>query len=372
MGLFDKIKGEFIDVIEWTDSSPNTLVYRFERHGNEIKNGAQLTVREGQTAVFIDEGQLADVFAPGMYTLETENLPVLATLKGWKHGFESPFKAEVYFVNTRQYTDQKWGTKNPVTMRDPEFGPVRVRAFGTYAMRVADAGTFIKEIVGTDGHFTTEDVSDQVRNILVARFSDAMASSGIPVLDMAANYDELGEKLGDRVRQDMDGYGIELRTLLVENISLPPAVEEALDKRTSMGVLGDLDRYTKFQTAEAIGDMAKQEGGGGMMAGGMGAGMGFAMANQIGQSMSQPQGGQQGAASGGAAPPPLPQGPKFFAAIDGQQAGPFDAAAMKQHIAGGKVTKETLVWAEGMANWTAAGEVDAVAKLFGSVPPPLP
>lgn len=367
MGLFDKIRGEFIDIIEWTDSSPNTLVWRFERHGNEIKNGAQLTVREGQTAVFVDEGQLADVFPPGMYTLETANLPVLSTLKGWKHGFESPFKAEVYFVNTRQYTDQKWGTKNPVTMRDPEFGPVRVRAFGTYAMRVADPGTFIKEIVGTDGHFTTEDVSDQVRNILVARFSDAMASSGIPVLDMAANYDELGEKLGDRVRHDMEGYGIELRTLLVENISLPPAVEEALDKRTSMGVLGDLDRYTKFQTAEAIGDMAKQEGGGGMMAGGMGAGMGFAMANQIGQSMSQPQGGQQGAA-----PPPIPQGPKYFAAIEGQQAGPFDEATLKQQIAGGRVTKETLVWTEGMANWTAAGEVAGVAKLFGSVPPPLP
>ena len=227
MGLFDKIKGEFIDVIEWTDSSPNTLVYRFQRHNNEIKNGAELTVREGQAAVFIDEGQLADVFGPGMYTLETENLPILATLKGWKHGFESPFKAEVYFVNMRQFTDQKWGTKNPVTMRDPEFGPVRVRAFGTYAVRVSDPGKFIKEIVGTDGHFTTEDVTDQVRNVLVARFSDAMASSGIPVLDMAANYDELGNKLADRVSTDMDGYGIELRTLLVENISLPPAVEEA-------------------------------------------------------------------------------------------------------------------------------------------------
>ena len=370
MGLFDKIRGELIDIIEWTDSSPNTLVYRFERHGNEIKNGAQLTVREGQSAVFIDEGQLADVFPPGMYTLETENLPILSTLKGWKHGFESPFKAEVYFVNTRQFTDQKWGTKNPVTMRDPEFGPVRVRAFGTYAMRIDDPGKFIKEIVGTDGHFTTDDVTDQVRNILVARFSDAMASSGIPVLDMAANYDEFGQKLSGRVHDDMESYGIELRTLLVENISLPPAVEEALDRRTSMGVIGDLDRYTKFQTAEAIGDMAKQDGGGsGMMAGGMGAGMGFAMANQIGQSMS---GGQQAPQQGGGAPPPLPQGPRFFAAIDGKQAGPFDEAALKQQIAGGVVTKDTLVWTEGMANWTAAGEVDSVARLFGAAPPPLP
>jgi membrane protease subunit (stomatin/prohibitin family) len=308
-----------------------------------------------------------------MYTLETENLPILSTLKGWKHGFESPFKAEVYFVNTRQFTDQKWGTKNPVTMRDPEFGPVRVRAFGTYAMRVDDPGKFIKEIVGTDGHFTTEDVTDQVRNILVARFSDAMASAGIPVLDMAANYDELGEKLSGRVHDDMEGYGIELRTLLVENISLPPAVEEALDKRTSMGVIGDLDKYQKFQTAEAIGDMANNPGGGGAAGAGMGAGMGFAMGNQMAQAMSQPQGGGQGGAQqGGAAPPPIPQGPTYFAAIDGQQAGPFDAAALKQQIESGTVTRETLVWSEGMASWTAAGEVDAVSKLFPASPPPLP
>ena len=368
MGLFDKLKGEFIDIIEWTDSSPNTLVWRFPRHNNEIKNGAELTVREGQAAVFIDEGQLADVFGPGMYQLETENLPILSTLKGWKHGFESPFKAEVYFVNTTQLTDQKWGTKNPITMRDPEFGPVRVRAFGTYAMRVSDPGKFLKEIVGTDGHFTTAEVTDQVRNILVARFSDAMASSGIPVLDMAANYDELGTKLDDRVKEDMEQYGIELRTLLVENISLPPAVEEALDKRTSMGVLGDMQQYTAYQTAEAIGDAANNPGSGDMMAGGMGAGLGFAMANQLGQSMGQPA-AQQPA---GGAPPPLPQGPRFFAAIDGQQAGPFDAAALKEQIEAGSVTRETLVWSEGMAEWTAAGEVEAVSKLFGAKPPPLP
>jgi len=365
MGLFDKIKGEFIDVIQWTDDSGNTLVYRFERHNNEIKNGAQLTVREGQTAVFVDEGQIADVFTPGMYTLETENLPILSTLKGWKHGFQSPFKAEVYFVNTRLYTDQKWGTKNPVTMRDPEFGPVRVRAFGTYAIRVDNPAVFIKEIVGTDGHFTTGEVTDQIRNILVSRFSDAMAESGVPVLDMAANYDELGSKLDDRVKADLEAYGIELKTLLVENVSLPPAVEEALDKRTSMGVLGDMGKYTQYQAATAIGDAAKNPGSGGMAAGGMGAGLGFAMANQIGQSMNQPQ-------QAGATPPPVPQGPQYYVAVDGKQTGPFAADALKQQIQSGAVTKDTLVWAEGMAEWTAAAKVDAVAKLFGTVPPPLP
>jgi membrane protease subunit (stomatin/prohibitin family) len=365
MGLFDKIKGEFIDVIQWTDDSGNTLVYRFERHNNEIKNGAQLTVREGQAAVFVDEGQIADVFTPGMYTLEAENLPILSTLKGWKHGFQSPFKAEVYFVNTRLYTDQKWGTKNPVTMRDPEFGPVRVRAFGTYAIRVSDPPVFIREIVGTDGHFTTGEVTDQIRNILVSRFSDAMAESGIPVLDMAANYDELGSKLDDKVKHDLAAYGLELKTLLVENVSLPPAVEEALDKRTSMGVLGDMGKYTQYQAATAIGDAAKNPGSGGMAAGGMGAGLGFAMASQIGQSMNQPQ-------QGGATPPPLPQAPQYYVAVDGKQTGPFAADALKQQIQTGAVTKDTLVWTEGMAEWTAAGKVDAVAKLFGMVPPPLP
>ena len=370
MGLFDKLKGEFIDVVEWTDSSPDTLVYRFPRHNNEIKNGAELTVREGQAAVFIDEGELADVFGPGMYTLETENLPILSTLKGWKHGFQSPFKAEVYFVNTRQFTDQKWGTKNPVTMRDPEFGPVRVRAFGTYAIRVSDPGRFIEQIVGTDGHFTTGEVTDQVRNILVARFSDALASSGIAVLDMAAHYDELGEKLDDRVRTDMEQYGIELRTLLVENISLPPAVEEALDKRTSMGVIGDMSKYTRYQTAEAIGDAANNPGAGGMMAGGMGAGIGFAMANQFTKGEGAQGQGQD--ARQGSAPPPLPQGAKYYVAIDGKQSGPFDVSELKQRIDGGAVTRETLVWSEGMADWAKASDVAGVARLFGSSPPPLP
>jgi len=371
MGLFEKIRGEFIDVIEWTDSSSNTLVYRFERHGNEIKNGAELTVREGQSAVFVDEGQLADVFGPGMYTLETSNLPILSTLKGWKHAFESPFKAEVYFVSTRQFTDQKWGTKNPITMRDPEFGPVRIRAFGTYAMRVSDPARFVKELVGTDAHFRTDEVSDQVRNVVVARFSDALASSGIAVLDMAANYDELGEALSERVRADMDGYGIELRNLLVENISLPSEVEEALDKRTSMGVVGDLDRYTRFQTAEAIGDAANNPESGGMAAGGMGAGLGFAIANQMGQSLNT-EGAGAGAASPGATPPPLPEASRYHIAIDGKQAGPFGVAELRSHIEAGDLTRDTLVWTKGMDDWKPARDVAPIAALFDAVPPPLP
>jgi hypothetical protein len=197
-----------------------------------------------------------------------------------------------------------------------------------------------------------------------------MASSGIAVLDMAANYDELGTKLDGRVKADLESYGLELRTLLVENISLPPAVEEALDKRTSMGVLGDMSKYTQYQAATAIGDAAKSSEGGGMAAGGMGAGLGFAMASQIGQAMN-PQ--QQGAGqAAGATPPPLPQGPQYFAAVGGKQAGPFGIDALKEQIQDGQVTKETLVWAEGMAEWAPAGNVEAVSKLFGAVPPPLP
>jgi hypothetical protein len=243
------------------------------------------------------------------------------------------------------------------------------RAFGTYAIRVSDPPVFIREIVGTDRHFTTQEVTDQIRNILVARFSDAMAESGIPVLDMAANYDELGAKLDDRVKHDLEAYGLELRTLLVENISLPQDVEEALDKRTSMGVIGDMGKYTQYQAATAIGDAAKNPEGGGLAAGGMGAGLGMAMASQIGQAMTPPQGSPP---AGGTVPPPLPQAPQYYAAIDGKQAGPFGIESLGQHVQDGTVTKETLVWTAGMAEWAPAAEVEAVAKLFGAAPPPLP
>ena len=313
MSFWDKLRGEFVDIIEWTDDSQDTMVWRFERHGNEIKYGAQLTVRESQVAVFVNEGQIADVFYPGRYVLETQNVPVLSTLQGWRHGFESPFKAEIYFANTRRFTDLKWGTKNPVTLRDPEFGPVRLRAFGTYVIRVMDAGTFIREIVGTDGHFTTDEVTDQLRNLIVSRFSTAIGSSGIPVLDLAGNYDQLSDFVTQRISPEFAAYGIELTKLLVENVSLPPAVEEALDKRTSMGVLGDLNRYTQFQTAEAIGDAANNPG----MAGStMGMGVGMMMATQMGQAAQnaqQPQYQQPQPSPWGqqpqAAPPPGPAAP---------------------------------------------------------------
>jgi membrane protease subunit (stomatin/prohibitin family) len=378
MGLWDRIKGEFVDVIEWTDGTDDLMVYRFERRGNEIKYGAKLTVRESQVAVFINEGQLADTFAPGMYTLETANLPILSTLQGWKYGFESPFKAEIYFVNTKRFRDLKWGTKNPVTLRDKEFGPVRLRAFGTYEIRVKDPPTFLRQIVGTDGYFTTDEISDQLRNITVSRFADVLASSGIPVLDLAANYDDLSGFLTGKIAPEFEQYGLELTKLLVENVSLPPAVEEALDKRTSMGVIGDLSKYTQFQTAEAI-TKAAENPGAGPAAAGVGLGAGMAMAQQMANSMNQQQTPQQSSPqpaapqrSPGAAPPPLPGARTWYVAADGQRQGPLPVDQLRQQAQAGTLTRDTLVWCEGMANWEKAGEVEELSELFASVPPPLP
>ncbi|MFP4139656.1 MAG: SPFH domain-containing protein [Planctomycetota bacterium] len=374
MGLWDKIKGEFIDIVEWTDDSRETMVHRFERYGNEIKYGAQLVVREGQAAVFIREGQLADVFAPGMYTLETKNLPILSTLAGWKYGFHSPFKCEVYFVNIRRFTDLRWGTKNPIMLRDPEFGPIRLRAFGSYCIRVTDPAAFIREIVGTDGTFTQQEITNQLRNMIVTRFSDLLGESKIPVLDLAGNYDELSEFAAEKLTEEFASYGLAVTKLLVENISLPPAVEEALDKRSSMGVIGNLGAYTQFQAANAM--EAAAENPGGMAAGGIGMGMGFAVANQMGQQFAQQQNTQQNAqqaAPAAAAPPPIPGGNvQFYAAIDGQQVGPLDLNALRQQAAAGKVTPQTLVWKQGMANWTPAGQVMELNSVFGAAPPPIP
>jgi len=371
MSLFKKIRGEFIDIIEWIDPSNDTMVYRFERYNNEIKNGAKLTVRETQVAVFINEGQLADVFQPGMYTLTTENLPILTTLKGWKYGFNSPFKAEVYFINTKNFTDMKWGTPNPIMLRDPEFGPIRLRAFGNYSMRVTDATKFIKEIVGTDGNFTTDKIHDQLRAIVVTRFTDALGESKIPILDLAANYDELSKFCQDKLNPEFQEYGIDLTKLLVSNISLPQNVEEALDKRSSMGIIGDMSKYTQYQTAEAMTAAANNPNGGGAAAG-MGMGMGFAMANQMAGAMApqqqqQPQQPQQAHNS----PPPPPPLTQIYLVINGQQSGPFDVANLQQYANSGQLTKETLVWKQGLANWIPASQMPELAGLFNT-PPPVP
>lgn len=385
MALWDKIKGELVDIIEWTDETSTRIVYRFERHNNEIKYAAKLTVREGQTAVFINEGKIADVFGPGMYRLETKNLPILSTLKGWAYGFESPFKAEVYFVKTTRFVDQKWGTKNPIIMRDPDFGAVRVRAFGTYAMKVADPGKFIQEIVGTDGDFTTEEITDQLRNLIVSRFSDRVAETKIPVLDLAASYNELGDFLREYLKNDMEVYGIDLSQLLVENISVPPAVEKALDKRAEIGAMGDLGKLAAYNEAQAITTRAEalqsaaENPAQGGMSDALGLGMGVAMAGQF----LNPQ--QRGAATGGMGaapamgagmmgmtPPPAPVATMYHVAVNGQTTGPYAIAQLQQGAASGQFSPSSQVWAPGMSGWQPASQVPELAMLFQAPPPPPP
>ena len=375
MGLMDRLRGELIDIIEWTDASRDTLVYRFERHQNEIKSGAKLVVREGQAAVFVDQGRIADVFDPGTYTLDTANLPILTTFEGWKYGFESPFKAEVYFINTRRFTDQKWGTKNPIMLRDPEFGPTRLRAFGTYAFHVTDPTAFLETVVGTSGTVDTGEITDQIRNIVVARFTDVLGESQLAALDLAANLDELGGFVGEKMADDMKEYGVEVVNLLVENVSLPPAVEEALDQRTSMGIIGDLGAYTQYQAAQAMGKAAENPGGGAAAAG-VGLGAGLAMANQMGAAMSGAMGGQTAsgpsAPASGATPPPPPAPTVYHVSKDGQTTGPFTLAELKEQAQAGDLTRDTFVWNESMDGWKRAAEVDAVRGVFGATPPPPP
>jgi membrane protease subunit (stomatin/prohibitin family) len=366
MGLWNKLKNELVDIIEWKDDTNNTMVWRFPRYQDEIKNGAQLTVRESQVAVFVNEGQIADVFKPGRYELSTQNMPILTTLRGWKYGFNSPFKVDIFFVNTKNFTDNKWGTKNPIMLRDAEFGPVRLRAFGSFAIKVTDAGKFIKEIAGTQAHFTTDEVTEQLRNLVVTRFSDAIGESKIPVLDLAANYDELSKFISGKINPEFGEYGLEVTKFLVENISLPTEVEQALDKRSSMGILGNLNQYAQFQAANAMEAAAKNPGGD--AGAGIGMGMGFAMAQQMGQAFN-PQ-NQQQAPQG---PPPLPgNGVQYFAAVNGQQQGPFNLATLQQMTQQGSLTRETLVWKQGMAAWTKASDAPDLGSLFGALPPPLP
>ena len=320
-------------------------------------------MREGQSAVFVHEGQLADVFTPGLYMLETNNMPVLTTIMHWDHGFKSPFKSEIYFVNTTRFNDLKWGTKNPIMLRDPEFGPTRLRAYGTYSVRVSDPARFLQEIVGTDGEFTMDEISYQIRNIIVQEFSRVIASSGIPVLDMAANTADLGKLVATAISGTIAEYGLTIPELYIENISLPPAVEAALDKRTSTGIAGDLGRFTEYSAAEAMTEAARNPNGGGMGAG-LGMGMGMAMA-QAGM-----QQGPWGARS--ATPPPPPVEHVWHIAEGGKSHGPYSKARLGQMAGEGKLTRDTLVWTAGQDGWQRAEDVQELAQLFTVMPPPPP
>lgn len=363
MGLFDKLKGEFIDIVEWTDDSRDTIVWRFPRHENEIKNAAKLVVREGQVAIFVNEGTIADVFGPGTYTLETQNLPILSTLKGWKYGFDSPFKAEVYFVSTRQFTDQKWGTQNPAMMRDAEFGMVRVRAFGTYSVKAADPAVLLRELVGTDPAFKTDEVDEFIRQSVVSRVVTALATSGVAVLDLAAHQNEIADRLAGIISDDLKHLGLQMPRFVIENVSLPPEVEAMMDKRTQMGVIGNLDTYTKFEAAQAIGDAANNPGG--LASAGVGIGAGAALGAQLAQALQPTAVNVPAPASPPqTAPPPLPGTTQWYVGENNQQVGPLSPAEVQARPG---ITPDTLVWKAGMAEWKRLGDVP---ELQG--PPPLP
>lgn len=370
MGLMDKLRGELVDIIEWLDDSHSILAWRFPRYQNEIKNGAQLIVREGQEAVFVHRGQLADRFGPGHYELTTENLPIMSTLQGWKHGFDSPFRSEVYFINTRPVTDLRWGTANPVTVRDPDFRMVQVRANGLCVVRVLDAAVFLRQVIGTDSAVDVQEIAELLRRVITLAFSDMVLETKLGVIDLQGRQVELSQKLRDFVAERVDDeYGLAIDSITM-NISLPEEITQAMTRGVARGVeesgwvnnLGDMQRYQQAKAADAMTIAADNEGGGmGQMLGaGMGFGMGARMANQVGQ-----------AAQPAAGPPPLPGGETFHVALHGQAAGPFTTAQLQGYAQNGQLTPDTLVWTNGMANWVKASTVPTLQPLFAA-PPPLP
>ncbi len=300
MGLTDYLKGQFLEIIEWQDNSRDTLSYRYPDADREIKRGAQLIVRESQVAQFIYLGQFGDTFKPGKWTLTTDNIPILSTLKGWKYGFESPFKADVYYITTRLFTGNKWGTTNPVMTRDPELGVVRVRAYGTFDFRVIDAKLFLREVAGTDDDFRLDEFTDTMRSRIVSVFSDALASAKLPVFDLASRYQALGEALLPVINPIVSRkYGLEIPSFIVENISVPPEVAESIDKRSSMAAVGDLNEYVKFQIAESM----TKGSGGNLASAAAQLGGGVAMGQQLMSALSTGQ--PAGAAVGAGATPEL-------------------------------------------------------------------
>jgi len=373
MGLFDEIKkklsNEFIDIIEWLDTSNETIVHRFERYQNEIKNNAQLIVREGQVAVFINEGQLADVFKPGTHTLSTQNLPILSTLKGWKYGFNSPFKAEVYFVSTRLFTDEKWGTKNAIILNDERFGLTEIRAFGTYSFKISDAGKFIINVVGTDGNFTNYEINEHLKSLIVTRFTDTVGEAKLPIELYAANTSELSEACQEVMQPEFGRVGIELEKFYIENVSMPEELKKEIFEYSRLDKL-DMAKLTQFKTAKAIEEAAKNEGG--TAGAGMGMGMGFVLAQQMGGLM-QPQMGHSQPVQTQAFPPPMPAQIMYHYASNGTQMGPVNLDKLKELFANRTINKDSLIWKQGMTNWMALQEIEEL-KVFlgGNTPPPLP
>ncbi len=369
MGIFDRLKNELIDIIEFLDNTQDTIVYRFERYNNEIKNNAKLIVREGQMAVFVNEGQIADTFSPGTYTLNTQNLPILTTLKGWKYGFNSPFKAEVYFVSTKNFIDQKWGTKNAIILNDNRFGMVEIRAFGLYSFKVTDAPVFIREIVGTNQTFTTEHIKEQLKSIIVTRFTDAAGEAELPVETYAANLNELSEAIYGYMKDDFTAYGMDVTKFLIENVSMPEEVKKEIFELSRLDKI-DLDKLMKLKAAKSMEAAAENPSGTAGMGIGLGAGM--AMANQMTQAMSNQMQNNQSTQNTQATPPPVPGTVAYYVAVDGKQSGPFNKSSLTELAEKQVLTRDTLVWKQGLADWVPAGGQPDLQDLWSTTPPPLP
>ncbi len=365
MSIFSGISHELIDIIEWNDDSTDTLVWRFPRWQDEIKMGAQLVVRQAQAAVFVNEGKIADVFQSGTYTLETKNIPVLTTLRGWKYGFNSPFKVDVYYVNTRQFTDQKWGTKNPIMLNDEKFGMVDIRAFGTYAFRVTDAKKFMEEIVGTNSQFNTEDIGGQLRSLMVTKLTEELAKSNFGVEKFSANVSEISDYCKEKLAPTLDGFGLTLTQFVLENVSMPPELEKEIYQYSRLNKI-DMSKLTQMNAANSIQTAAENPGIGGA---GMGIGVGLGMGNLVVNSMGQAINQMQQSANN---PPPIPQTIQYFVAVAGKQTGPFNEQQLTDMVAAGTFMRESLVWKTGMSAWQQAGQVAELANVFASTPPPIP
>ena len=385
MGLLDKLKGELVDIIEWIDDSRSTLAWRYPRYQNEIKNGAELIVREGQKAVFVYRGALADQFDPGHYELKSENLPVLSTLQGWKHGFDSPFRSEVYFINTRPVTDIRWGTPQPVTVRDPDFKMVQIRANGLCVVKIEDTEIFLKEVIGTDSAVESDEIAELLRRVISMAFSDMVLASGLGAIDLQGQQVSLSGRLREFVQERVDDeFGLAIPEITM-NISLPDEITQAMTRGVAKGVEAsgfvenvDLNKYQQAQAADAMLAAASNEGGsvmGDMMQMGMGAAMAGTMAQTMGGMGQQPQqqAPQQAAPPPAAAPapPPLPGQTMYHVDHNGQPGGPYNMAQMQSGIQSGQVTGQTLVWAQGMAAWSPAQSVPELQALFAA-PPPMP
>lgn len=375
--LTQHAKSQFLEVIEWLDDTQDTIVYRFPVFNQKITDKSKLVVRESQAAVFISEGQLSEVFGPGTYTLDSRNKPIMSFFQSIAYKLDYPYKGDIYFINTKLFRENRWGTANPFMMRDAEFGPVRVRAFGIYTFRITDPASFLRKVVGTDGLFTTDEINGQLKRQVVSGLASAIGKARIPVLDLAANYMDLGDTIRDELNpRFVESYGITLTGFTIENISLPPEVEKALDQRSKMGVLGDLNAYTKLKTADAIETAAANQGIGGA---GVGMGVGFGMGNMMGNTMSQgmnqqgnfnPNSGMQGGSSG---PPPLPQDQKLHYNGPAGQA-QLSPAEIAQRVAADR-SGNHMVWAPGWPAWKPWGEAPQVANLVPpatAAPPPPP